>query len=81
MPSSCLFTTMPAWPLDYKSDDALEIYLSDIYTVLANITGLPAIAIAVKKDSEFIGLQLIGKRGGDASLLRLAKKVAEILQK
>ena len=42
---------------------SLEMYLSDIYTISVNLTGLPAISLPVAKDSDGmpIGLQLIGR--------------------
>lgn len=68
-------TSSPAWPLDKKITDPLEIYLSDIYTVLANITGLPAVSIPVSKNGEVVNFQLLGRRGEDKNLLALAARI------
>jgi aspartyl-tRNA(Asn)/glutamyl-tRNA(Gln) amidotransferase subunit A len=46
-------------------------------TVLANITGVPAVSLPYGKDAQGrpIGLQLIGRRFADAALLNLASEV------
>jgi aspartyl-tRNA(Asn)/glutamyl-tRNA(Gln) amidotransferase subunit A len=68
-------TPSPAWDINYKAEDAIEVYMSDIYTVLANITGLPAISIPFKKNNKTINIQLIGKKGSDQSLLEITKQL------
>jgi aspartyl-tRNA(Asn)/glutamyl-tRNA(Gln) amidotransferase subunit A len=68
-------TPSGAWPLDKKIEDPLEIYLSDVYTVLANITGMPAISLPINQDGSVVNIQLMGKKGGDAELLSLASKI------
>jgi aspartyl-tRNA(Asn)/glutamyl-tRNA(Gln) amidotransferase subunit A len=68
-------TPSSAWPLDKKIEDPIEIYLSDIYTVLANITGLPSISIPIHKDGKTTNIQLIGRRGRDFDLLEISKKL------
>lgn len=68
-------TSSSAWPIDKKINDPLEIYLSDIYTVLANITGLPAISVPVIHNGEKVNFQLLGRRGEDKSLLELASRL------
>lgn len=65
-------TPSGAWPLDKKIEDPLEIYLSDVYTVLANITGLPAISLPINQDGSVVNLQIMGKKGGDTELIKLA---------
>lgn len=56
-------TPTTAFKLGEHSLDPIEMYLADIYTVQANICGLPAISIPNGVDSEGlpIGLQLLGK--------------------
>ena len=51
-----------------------ETFYSDIYTCLANITGIPAISVPVSKDNENmpIGMQLLCNRYEDDKLLNIA---------
>ncbi len=73
-------TPTTAFKLGEKSDDPLEMYLSDIYTVSANLAGLPAISIPCGKDSKGlpIGLQLTGKHFDEATLFRVGKAVERL---
>jgi aspartyl-tRNA(Asn)/glutamyl-tRNA(Gln) amidotransferase subunit A len=63
-----------AFRLGEKSDDPLAMYLSDVYTVPANLAGLPAISLPCGFDARRlpIGLQLIGKPFDEETLLRIA---------
>ena len=62
-----------AFKIGERSDDPLAMYLSDIYTVSANLAGVPAISVpcGLSKDGLPIGLQLIGNYWSEASLLNL----------
>ena len=57
-----------------KSLDPLQMYLNDLYTVPANLAGIPALSLpwSTDKDQLPIGMQVMGPRGGDESLLGLA---------
>lgn len=63
-----------AFKLGERSDDPLAMYLSDIYTVSANLTGTPGISVPCGLSSENlpVGLQLIGTHWSEATLLNLA---------
>ena len=65
----------PAFKLGEKIDDPLAMYLNDIYTVPANLAGLPGISIpcGFSKAGLPIGLQLIGRPFEEAALLRIAR--------
>ena len=56
-------TPTPAFRLGEKSEDPLQMYLSDIYTISVNLAGLPAIAVpcGFSKAGLPIGVQLIGR--------------------
>ncbi len=62
-----------AFKIGEKSDDPLAMYLSDIYTVSANLAGIPGISVPCGLSSENlpIGLQLIGNHWSEGLLLNL----------
>jgi aspartyl-tRNA(Asn)/glutamyl-tRNA(Gln) amidotransferase subunit A len=67
-------TPTPAFKLGEKSDDPLQMYLSDIFTISVNLAGLPAIALpcGFSKSGLPIGLQLIGRPFEEETILRAA---------
>ncbi len=68
-----------AFKIGEKSENPLEMYLSDICTVPVNIAGVPAISVPVAKDSKGlpIGIQIIGKAFDEKTILRVARKCEE----
>ena len=60
-----------AFKIGEKSDNPLEMYLSDICTVSVNIAGLPGLSIPCGVDSKGlpVGMQLIGKRFDEETIL------------
>ena len=64
----------PAFKIGEKIDDPLKMYLSDIFTISANLSGIPAISIpcGFTKKGLPIGLQLLAKPFGEDTLLRVA---------
>ena len=68
--------TMPTPPfrLGEKASDPLQMYLGDIFTVSANLAGLPGISLSCGFSGEGlpIGLQLMGRMFDEATLLRVA---------
>lgn len=63
-----------AFDIGSKISNPLEMYMSDILTVPANVSGVPAISIPCGNDSEGmpVGLQLIAKHFDEETLLRAA---------
>ena len=63
-----------------NSADPIKMYLEDIYTVQANISGVPAISIpaGVNEDKMPFGLQLMARPFEEALLLASAKYIAEL---
>jgi aspartyl-tRNA(Asn)/glutamyl-tRNA(Gln) amidotransferase subunit A len=63
----------PAFRLGEKTSDPLQMYLADIFTVSANLTGSPALSIPCgSSDSGLpIGLQLTGRMFDESTLLRV----------
>ena len=66
-------TPTPAFKFGEKVDDPLAMYLNDIYTVTANLAGIPGISVPCGLSSERlpIGMQLLGPYWSEAMLLRL----------
>jgi aspartyl-tRNA(Asn)/glutamyl-tRNA(Gln) amidotransferase subunit A len=68
--------TMPTPPfrLGEKTDDPLQMYLADVFTVSANLAGLPGISVpcGFSSDGLPIGFQLMGRMFDEATLLRVA---------
>jgi aspartyl-tRNA(Asn)/glutamyl-tRNA(Gln) amidotransferase subunit A len=64
----------PAFKLGERVDDPLQMYLADVFTVSANLAGLPAISVpcGFTRSRLPIGLQLTGRRFDEATLLRVA---------
>jgi aspartyl-tRNA(Asn)/glutamyl-tRNA(Gln) amidotransferase subunit A len=64
------------WRLGAKLGDPLAMYLSDVFTIGANLAGLPAISIpagfVAGPPSLPVGLQLLGPRLAEPALLRAA---------
>ena len=67
-------TPTPAFRIREKIDDPLAMYLGDIFTVGANLTGLPAVSLPAGLTETHlpIGLQLLGRAFDEATLFRLA---------
>jgi len=74
-----LLPTTPSVPfkIGAKTSNPVEMYLADIFTVLANLTGNPAISIPVGKDANGlpIGVQLMAKNFHEAALFAFSKEV------
>jgi aspartyl-tRNA(Asn)/glutamyl-tRNA(Gln) amidotransferase subunit A len=64
----------PAFQLGEKINDPLAMYLADIYTVTANLAGIPGISVPCGANHEGlpIGLQLFGRHFDEATVLRVA---------
>jgi aspartyl-tRNA(Asn)/glutamyl-tRNA(Gln) amidotransferase subunit A len=77
-----LLPTTPGVAFEFgaNSADPIKMYLEDIFTVQANLTGMPAISVPAGTNSQHLpfGVQLMGKRFGEAELFALAKEVQEL---
>ncbi len=66
----------PAFKLGEKVNDPVAMYLEDVLSVPINLAGLPSLAFPVKSDSALpIGLQLVGPRRSDQTLINFAKEL------
>jgi aspartyl-tRNA(Asn)/glutamyl-tRNA(Gln) amidotransferase subunit A len=63
----------PAFKIGERMDDPLELYLLDVFTVSANLAGLPALSVpcGLTPDRLPIGLQVTGRPFDEATLLRI----------
>lgn len=63
-----------AFKLGEKSDDPVEMYLNDLYTIPANLAGLPGMSLPCGFDANGlpIGLQLVGNYFSEAKMLNVA---------
>lgn len=71
----------PAFRIGEKTNDPIEMYLADIYTVYANLAGIPAISIPLFKHSNGMpyGLQIMTNRYSELSLLGLSHQLMQQL--
>ncbi|MDD5415843.1 MAG: Asp-tRNA(Asn)/Glu-tRNA(Gln) amidotransferase subunit GatA [Candidatus Daviesbacteria bacterium] len=61
-----------AWNLGEKVDDPLTMYLSDIYTISANLAGIPGLSIPCGFSEGLpVGLQILGKQWDEETILRV----------
>ena len=67
-------TPTPAFTLGEKTSDPVQMYLNDIFTVSANLTGLPAISVpcGFSRSRLPLGLQLTGRMFDETTVLRAA---------
>lgn len=70
-------TPTPAFRLGEKTDDPLKMYLEDIYSVAASLAGICGVSVPLgeTRDGLPIGVQILGRHFGEATMLRVAKTV------
>ena len=73
-------TPTPAFPVGEKAEDPLAMYLNDVYTVSANLAGIPAITVpfgrvvaTADRPPLPIGVQLMGPARAERRLFELAR--------
>ena len=68
-------TPTPAFELGAKTDDPITMYLNDIYTIGANLAGLPGMSVPCGfVDGLPVGLQIVGPHFAEARLLNIAHR-------
>jgi aspartyl-tRNA(Asn)/glutamyl-tRNA(Gln) amidotransferase subunit A len=66
-------TPTPAFPIGAKTSDPITMYLNDIYTIGANLAGLPAISVPCGFVQGLpVGLQIVGPHFSEARVLAAA---------
>ncbi len=69
----------PAFKLGEKAGDPITMYLSDIYTIAANLAGLPAMSVPAGFVNNLpVGLQIIGNYFDEARLLNVAHRYQQV---
>jgi aspartyl-tRNA(Asn)/glutamyl-tRNA(Gln) amidotransferase subunit A len=70
-------TPTAAFKLGEKTDDPLQMYLADIYTVVGDLVGVPGISVPCGKTKSGlpIGVQILGKHFDESTVLRLGHAV------
>jgi aspartyl-tRNA(Asn)/glutamyl-tRNA(Gln) amidotransferase subunit A len=69
-----------AFKIGQNSSDPLQMYLSDVMTVAANLVGNPSISLPAGLSNDLpVGLQLMASQRADRELLALAKQMEELL--
>jgi len=69
----------PAFALGEKTADPVAMYLNDVFTVTANLAGLPAISVpaGLAEDGLPLGLQVIGKAFDEQRVLRVGRAIEQ----
>jgi len=69
-----------AWDIGAKFEDPLTMYLSDIYTVTANVAGLPGVSIPCGESRGLpVGLQIMGRWNDDYGVLGVAELCEQLI--
>ncbi len=70
----------PAFKIGEKIEDPIKMYLADVFTVAANMAGIPSLAIpsGFTKKGLPLGFQLMGPRFGEETLFRLGEIYATV---
>ncbi len=76
-------TPTPAFRFGEKSDDPVSMYLEDVFTVTANLTGMPAISVPmgqIEKDGVMLplGIHFTAPKGNEELLFKIGEAVEAI---
>lgn len=79
-------TPTPAFKIGEKSSNPIEMYLADIFTVTANIAGIPAISVpsgsvAVDGKKLPLGVQFMASHSNESDLFQIGKVLETVLSK
>ncbi|MCD6233125.1 Asp-tRNA(Asn)/Glu-tRNA(Gln) amidotransferase subunit GatA [bacterium] len=72
----------PAFRFGEKTDNPLQMYLSDILVVPASMAGLPALSVPCSKSGDLpVGIQIIGRAGEEDAIFEIGKMIEKIVSK
>ncbi len=73
-------TPTPGFKLGSKVEDPLEMYLGDIYTVTANLAGIPGLVVPIGNHSNGlpVGMQLLGRHFEEGLLMRVGDAAVKV---
>jgi aspartyl-tRNA(Asn)/glutamyl-tRNA(Gln) amidotransferase subunit A len=73
----CPVTPTPAWKLGEKTDDPIQMYLEDIYSVAASLAGICGMSVpcGTTQDGLPIGVQVLGKHFDESTMLRVGAAI------
>jgi aspartyl-tRNA(Asn)/glutamyl-tRNA(Gln) amidotransferase subunit A len=73
----CPVTPTPAFKLGEKTDDPLQMYLEDIYSVAASLAGICGMSVPCGETSSGlpIGVQVLGPHFGESTMLRIGAAI------
>ncbi|MCK4907310.1 MAG: Asp-tRNA(Asn)/Glu-tRNA(Gln) amidotransferase subunit GatA, partial [Spirochaetes bacterium] len=71
----------PAFKIGEKSDDPVSMYLSDIFTISANLAGIPGISLngGYTQEGLPVGIQLLGSHFQEHKLLKIAHRLEKAI--
>jgi len=77
----CPTSPSPAFKIGEKVDDPLQLYLCDIYTIPANLAGLPGISVpcGLSKEGLPIGIQVMGRPFDEEGVLQAARALESVV--
>ncbi len=78
----CPTSPTTAFRIGEKADDPLQMYLSDVFTLSANLAGIPGISLPCGFDAGNlpIGLQILGPAFGEEAILRVAHAYQQVTE-
>ncbi len=79
---ACPVAPTTAFPIGAHGDDPLAMYLEDVFTLPANLAGVPGLAFPVGFDASGlpVGMQLMGRHFDEAGLLRIAHAYQQVTE-
>jgi aspartyl-tRNA(Asn)/glutamyl-tRNA(Gln) amidotransferase subunit A len=77
---ACPVAPTTAFPIGAHGDDPLAMYLEDVFTLPANLAGVPGLAFPVGFDADGlpVGMQLMGKHFNEAALFKMAHAYQQV---